>query len=140
MNLGVLRVKFCKILSLLSSGFSVLLILTALYVIVCSYRENIQGKPFFLLGWKPVVVLSNSMEPTFTSGKILLIKEKDGSPDMNDIVMFRQKNFGFNEYVTHRIVDKDKGGYITKGDNNSCEDPGRLQESEIVGTVKYILF
>lgn len=140
MNLGVLRVKFCKIVSLLSSGFSVLLILVALYVIVCSYREAGQGKPFFLFGWKPVVVLSNSMEPTFTSGKIILIKEKEGSPEVNDIVMFSQKKFGLNEYVTHRIVDKDEGGYITKGDANNCEDPGRLQEKDIIGTVKFVLF
>ncbi|SEA47118.1 signal peptidase, endoplasmic reticulum-type [Oribacterium sp. KHPX15] len=140
MNSGVLKVNICRILSILSSGFSVFLILTALYVIVCSYRETGQGKPFFLFGWKPVVVLSNSMEPTFTSGKIILIKEKEGSPEVNDIVMFRQNKFGLNEYVTHRIVGKDEGGYITKGDANNCEDPGRLQENDIFGTVKIILF
>ena len=87
-----------------------------------------------------MVVLSNSMEPTFTSGKILMIKEKEGSPEVNDIVMFRQNNFGLNEYVTHRIVDQDEGGYITKGDANNCNDPGRLQESDILGTVKFVLF
>ena len=140
MNLGVFRVKLCKLWSILSSFFSMLLILVAVYVIVCSYGETVQEKPFFLFGWKPVVVLSNSMEPTFTSGKILLIKEKNESPEVDDIVMFKQKKFGLNEYVTHRIVGKDKRGYITKGDANNCEDPGRIKESDIVGTVKYILF
>jgi signal peptidase len=112
----------------------------ALYVIVCSYGETKEGNPFFLFGWKPVVVLSDSMEPTFTSGKIILVKEKNESPEINDIVMFKQKKFGLNEYVTHRIVGKDESGYITKGDANNCEDFGRLQEGDIVGTVEYILF
>lgn len=140
MNIGILRVKLRNLWSLLSTVFSVFLIMAAFYVIVCSFGETIREDPFFLFGWKPVVVLSNSMEPTFTSGKILLIKEKKESPEVDDIVMFKQKKYGLNEYVTHRIVGKDECGYITKGDANNCEDPGRIQETDIVGTVKYVLF
>ena len=43
-------------------------------------------------------------------------------------------------YVTHRLIGKDEGGYITKGDHNEHADPGRVQEADILGTVEYILF
>ena len=33
----------------------------------------------------------------------------------------RQKNYGMNSYVTHRIVGYDSDGYITKGDANRTE-------------------
>jgi len=112
----------------------------ALYAVLSSYRERKYGTPFFLFGWKPVVVLSESMEPTYTSGDILLVRERTASPTLQDIVLFRETNFGMNTYVTHRLIGKDEGGYITKGDHNTYADPGRVQEADILGTVEYILF
>ncbi len=140
MNLGAFKKSLNKLFEFLSTGFTLFLILVAAYALVCSYREQCYGKPFFLLGWKPVLVLSDSMEPTYTSGDILLIREKDETPTINDIVMFKQKNFGMNMYVTHRIVGKDINGFITKGDANNSEDPGRVQDADIVGTVSKVLF
>lgn len=115
------------------------LMIIAIYAVFASYRERRYGTPFFLFGWKPVVVLSESMEPTYTSGDIILVREKEGTPELDEIVLFRAAGFGINAYVTHRLIGKDEGGYITKGDNNEYADPGRVQEEDILGTVEYVL-
>ncbi len=138
--MGGLRKYLNAVFALISAGFTLLLVLIAFYALFCSYKEQSRGTPFFLFGWKPVIVLSDSMEPTYTSGEIVLVREKQESPKLNEIVMFRQKNYGMNSYVTHRIVGYDSDGYITKGDANRTEDPGRIQEKDIIGTVKYVLF
>lgn len=140
MYMGVLKRKLNIILASLSAAFTLVLVLIAVYSLVCSLQERCHGIPFFLLGWKPVIVLSDSMEPTYTSGDILLVREKNETPDVNDIVMFKQRNFGMNTYVTHRIIGKDASGYITKGDANNASDPGRITETDIVGTVECVLF
>jgi len=145
MKSGVSKKRVTKkdvntVIDLFSTSFTLLLILISIYALVCSYREQCHGKPFFLFGWKPVMVLSDSMEPTYTSGEILLIRETDETPELNDIVMFKQKNFGMNTYVTHRIIGQDANGYITKGDANNSEDPGRIRDDDIVGTVSKVLF
>ena len=124
----------------LSGALLLFLMVIALYAVLSSYRERKYGTPFFLFGWKPVVVLSESMEPTYTSGDILLVRERTAPPALQDIVLFRETNFGMNTYVTHRLIGKDEGGYITKGDHNAYADPGRVQEEDILGTVEYILF
>ena len=123
-----------------SAGFTLLLFLIAVYALICSFKEQCNGTPFFLFGWKPVIVLSDSMVPTYSSGEIVLVKEKKDAPELNEIVMFKQKNYGMNTYVTHRIVGMDTNGYITKGDANNSEDPGRIKEKDIIGTVEYVLF
>ncbi|SFG12540.1 signal peptidase I [Oribacterium sp. WCC10] len=140
MNIGGIKGKLNKALALISSGFTLLLIFIALYTLVCSLREQYTGTPYFLFGWKPVIVLSDSMEPTYSAGEILLIREKDETPRVDDIVMFKQTNYGINSYVTHRIIGKDTRGYITKGDANNSEDPGRIKDEDIIGTVAHVLF
>ena len=140
MTIEGLKRNLNAFLAVISAGFTILLILIAFYALVCSFRERNNGTPFFLFGWKPVIVLSDSMEPTYSSGEILLIREKDETPKVNDIIMFKQRNYGMNAYVTHRIIGQDKKGFITKGDANKAEDPGRIPEEDVIGTVKYILF
>ena len=140
MNIGVLRRKLNYLLTFFSTVFTLFLVFIAVYSLVCSFQEQCHGTPFFIFGWKPVIVLFDSMEPTYSSGEILLIREKDETPKVNDIIMFKQRNYGMNAYVTHRIIGQDKKGFITKGDANKAEDPGRIPEEDVIGTVKYILF
>ena len=103
-------------------------------------KGGLKRKLNTFFGWKPVVVLSESMEPTYTSGDILIVRERTGAPEPDDIILFRATGFGMDTYVTHRLIGKDEGGYITKGDHNEHADPGRVQEADILGTVEYILF
>lgn len=83
-----------------------------------------------LLRIKPAVVMSGSMEPAFHVGSVVLIA-KGREAEVGDAIAFE---IGGN-YITHRIIGEDEGGWITKGDNNKTEDPWRVEKDKVDGKV-----
>lgn len=85
-----------------------------------------------LFGYRPMVVLSGSMEPTYAVGSIIYYHEctfeelEEGDP-----ITF----YAGESLVTHRIMEVNgfSRSVITKGDHNTTEDPVPIEESEIVG-------
>ena len=74
-------------------------------------------------------VLSGSMEPTFSTGDLILVKEsKDFRVD--DIVVYQTGSV----LVVHRIVELRDGTVITRGDANNVED-APIRPEYIKGTV-----
>jgi signal peptidase len=130
-----------NITGILTGMITLLLLLLAIYSVAAAYQEKRDGTPFFFLGWKPVLVLSDSMEPTFHTGSILIVREQETEePEPGDIVMFPIETGREHAYVTHRIVSREQDGYITKGDNNNAPDFGIRAREDILGTVTHILF
>lgn len=85
-----------------------------------------------LLGYRPMVVLSGSMRPTYPVGGITYYQECTlDELEAGDPVTFRAGT----SLVTHRIVSVDEKTrtLVTKGDNNTSEDPSPVEETEIVG-------
>ena len=83
-------------------------------------------------GYRPVVVLSGSMTPTYPVGSVVYYHACDLEElEVGDAITFRAGD----SLVTHRIttVNKDSGTVVTKGDNNETEDPNPVKENEIVG-------
>ena len=74
-------------------------------------------------------VKTGSMEEKIHVGDYILIYRKDNY-NVGDIVTYTS-NDGF---ITHRIIRKEKGKIITKGDANNTEDK-EILESTIVGKV-----
>ena len=111
--------------------FSILLLST---IIVISTRAS-GGEPE-LFGYQLKTVLSGSMEPTFNTGSIILVK-KVSDPNLlevNDVVTFRE---GRESIVTHRVIDKVQAGdgqlvFTTKGDNNENADTSPVLGGNIV--------
>lgn len=91
-----------------------------------SLMGNALPMPF---GYGAAVVLSGSMEPTFSTGDLILVKEsKDFQVD--DIVVYQTGSV----LVVHRIVQIDGDTAITQGDaNNVTDEP--IQLTAIKGTV-----
>ena len=86
------------------------------------------------MGYKPLIVLSGSMEPVFNPGDMVLVKEIE--PDklqMNDIIAFRRGE----SVITHRIkgIAQGAGGkeFTTKGDNNNVEDNFKVTPDMVEG-------
>lgn len=87
-----------------------------------------------LLGWRPVVVLSGSMEPTFHVGSIIYYKQvpfdqiQEGDP-----ITFYIGDDG--SMVTHRVVEKQaiSQQFITKGDANEGNDPNPVKFQSVAG-------
>ena len=85
-----------------------------------------------ILGFGSAVIVSGSMEPAIAPGDIIIIQRKSDY-DIGDIVTFKA-----NSYITHRIVEKTAGGYVTQGDANNARDP-EIEKSSIIGKVIKII-
>ena len=75
----------------------------------------------FVFGIQPFVVESGSMEPTVLTGSVCFINKRAKYDDMRvgDIIAFKINE---NACATHRIVEINDEGFVTKGDNNSNVD------------------
>lgn len=107
-----------KIVHLLSSICYVLIII---YALVCIP---------YLFGYKPLVVLTGSMEPSFKVGSIIYYKHVNQNElKEGDIITFSMGNY----VVSHRINKIEDGLYETKGDANNTVDAKRITYNDILG-------
>lgn len=86
-------------------------------------------------GYRPVVVLSGSMEPTYHVGSVIYYKHADFADiNVGDAITFRA---GEASMVTHRVTQKGElsGTFTTKGDANMSEDPNPVDYSQVLGKV-----
>lgn len=98
-----------------------LLVLCGLIVGVNVYLANANSlvgnqmpMPF---GYGAAMVLSGSMEPTFSTGDLIIVKEADNYKE-DDIVVFQDGNI----LVVHRVLQIDGENITTKGDANNAAD------------------
>ncbi|QHS24360.1 signal peptidase I [Virgibacillus sp. MSP4-1] len=102
-------------------------------IIVLSSRAS-GGEPQ-IFGYQFKTVLSGSMEPTFETGSIIVVKdvENPASLQKDDIITFQASE---NALVTHRIIEKFTQGentfYRTQGDNNDGPDTQPVLSENVV--------
>lgn len=122
-------------------------ILAALLCLMCYtvfhvYTTKKNGDSTFLFGYRPVLALTNSMEPYLMTDGLALTKKVSALSEISvgDVVTYRvQSNTGRTISITHRIVSISKGGVITaRGDNNSVSDPYPLKIRNIEAKVVYV--
>lgn len=97
-----------------------------------------------LFNYRFLRIVSDSMEPTFSSGSCIIIKETDPEKlKVGDIVTFISHDDRiYEEYNTHRIYEirnNEKDGnieFITKGDKFNSPDEKTVRKKDIVG--KYV--
>ncbi len=110
--------------------FGLILVLT---ISVISTRVS-GGEPQ-LFGYQLKTVLSGSMEPTFETGSLIVVKKvlQNEALQVGDIITFRKDE---QNLVTHRIIEELKTGtatsYVTKGDNVEDADPTPVLADNIV--------
>lgn len=81
-------------------------------------------------GYRPLVVISGSMEPTLKVGSLLYYHQKNiNSFQENDILVYTTKE----HTISHRIVEISKDWFITKGDANQSADINRVYSSQVLG-------
>lgn len=92
-----------------------------------------------IFGYKPLTILSNSMQPTFNAGDIIIISDKV-QPKEGEVITFKHPD---GVLVTHRIVQVlEKDGkilYETKGDNNKQVDEVLTLNENIIGVQKLVI-
>ena len=86
-----------------------------------------------IVGFRPVVVLSGSMEPTYPVGSVIYYKATEYKDiNVGDAITF---GIGENSLATHRVIGKDDANQElrTKGDNNPTEDPNPVLYANVAG-------
>lgn len=118
--------KFSKILGKI---FSFSIIALSVYMLL---GVAIQKDEFYVFGYRPVLVLSGSMEPYMETNSVAIVKKTKDIQE-GDVVMFRIDE---DTRVCHRAVDIDaKGNITTKGDNNEVADFDKVTKNMVEGKV-----
>lgn len=89
----------------------------------------------WLFKYKPVVVLSGSMEPTLKRGSIIYFNDDNKNLKKDDIITYIVND---KELVSHRIVKIEDDLIETKGDANNMSDPNRVHINDVKGKVQNI--
>ena len=98
----------------------------------------------FVLGiftYVPIGVMSNSMKPIFERGDIIVYKKVKNINDIkeNDIICYQLDNIK----VMHRVIKieniNNKKYFTTKGDNLLSNDPLKVKEEQIIGTIIFTI-
>ena len=117
-------------IKVLRAIFAVLLIaVIGLNLWMFVQQSVLKKDPPEIFGYSQLVVTSGSMEPAFSAGDMIVIRQEEDY-GLGDIVTFRLSG---GELVTHRIVGSVEGSFITKGDANNTEDDELLDPGRIVG-------
>jgi signal peptidase len=97
-----------------------------------------------LFGYRYYTVLTASMEPTLSTGDIVIVKLANASDiNVGDIITFNPSSDS-DAYLTHRVTQKleDYEGsgvtcFKTQGDSNNTEDAFLIDSSRVIGTVSF---
>ena len=92
-----------------------------------------------IAGFRPIVVLSGSMLPTYPVGSVIYYKASAYEDiAIGDAITFR---IGGGALATHRVIERDDElqEFRTKGDNNPTEDSNPVAYKDIVGKTGQIV-
>ena len=92
---------------------------------------------------KPLIVLTDSMEPTIHSGDLILIREIDfDDVEEGDVISYFESETQRTTTVTHRVIkiiydeDGNKLEFVTQGDANNIEDSDHVTRGKLIGVYK----
>ncbi len=122
--------KICKII-FFSIAFVILLIAG-----IIMYKANADpDKVPDVFGYKPMIVLSGSMETSIHTGDLVFVKMVDTTTlKKNDVIAFRNEE---DTVTTHRIIEivfeDGKQYFKMKGDANNAEDRELVSMEDVEG-------
>ncbi len=124
-------------MNIISNILLVALSLFIIYMLVFMFKGMKSKETPTVLNHQIYVVQSNSMNPTFKTGSLLIVKLVETSEiKINDIITYRRPNDSIA--TTHRVVEileDDELEFVTRGDANNVNDPMPVSANHVVGTV-----
>ncbi|TCP30930.1 Signal peptidase I [Scopulibacillus darangshiensis] len=107
-----------------------------LLLVITAYQSiKHPGWPVSFLGYMPLTVLSNSMNPTFETGDLVISKQVNPADiKKGDVITFKGDH---ERLITHRVIkiNHEQGAisFVTKGDNNNVKDQKSVPGEHLVG-------
>lgn len=86
------------------------------------------------LDYELKTVVSGSMEPEISVGSLVIITPEDNLR-VGDVITFQKRD----ALITHRIVAKTNGGFITAGDANDAPDKDSVDKKRVLGKVFFVI-
>ena len=116
---------------------NILLILVSIFIIVGIYYiiqiKVLNNNYANLFGYTFFEVATGSMSPTINVGDIVVVKlTKEVSE--NDIIVYNEDD----NFITHRLIQKENNKWIAKGDANNSEDKP-IEQDDVLGKVIRII-
>ena len=131
------KISVRKILSFICGVVVLVFIISTIYT---AKSQDKTKNVINIFGYRPVVVVSGSMEPDILTNSISIMRYCSMEDiSVGDIIMYHHPSLDIN--ITHRVVDiyENANGeiqYITQGDANNIEDSTPIIYENIEG--KYI--
>lgn len=124
-------------MKLIKTLLSILLLpLILLFILVGALNFFSAPEGDGLVGYKGYIVTSGSMEPTFSPGDYIIVKEEDyAGLAEGDVITFTEDG----TIVTHRIKAITEAGAETQGDANDATDAALVSEDLYVGKLQGII-
>ena len=132
----MIRKIICGVINTLS-----VLVIAAAIVILCMVLFTEPGKPPNIFGFTMLRITTGSMEPTYATDTLLVVKKTDPKKIMEgDVISFYSTDPALEGAVnTHRVVSISQDGdsyiYTTKGDANNAADLYDAQSRYLIGKV-----
>ncbi|MDN3311135.1 signal peptidase I [Microbacterium oryzae] len=95
-----------------------------------------------LLGWRPMVILSGSMEPTVSPGDVVLVSDVPEGETYGEgmVIAFDTVSVEDQPVVkVHRITEVRDDGFVTQGDANADRDSGVRIEADVRGAGRLLV-
>ena len=128
------RVTKEQIINIMLNVFIVIFGLILVFSVYNKIQVSFFGKDYSdFFGYSVFEVQTGSMKPEISPGDWIVVKATKNIK-LEDIVTYKDGK----DFITHRVIGKSGGTYITKGDANpSKDDP--VDEKQMVGVVVKIL-
>lgn len=125
-----------KVIKTLKIGVIIILAIIFMMLLTIFIKGQVNEEKYpDLFGYKSMIVLSGSMEPTIMKGDLIIVKKVNSDYlKAKDIIAFRNKD---KTITSHRIIKVDKIDsklyFKTKGDNNNTMDEDVVVAKDIEG-------
>lgn len=129
-NKKTISIIIGHILDILLGIVSIMIIIGIYYIVQIKVFQNDYSN---LFGYTFFEVATGSMSNTIEIGDVVIVKiTKNVNKD--DIIVYKDGD----NFITHRLIEKDGDKLIAKGDANNSEDKP-ITEEQILGKVIYVI-
>lgn len=123
-----------KALGVLLNILVIIAIIIVILTIYCLIQIKLLNKDYAnLFGYAFFEIGTGSMADKLNIGDGVIVKLTQ-TAEVGDIIVFKEEN----NYITHRVVDKNGNTIVTKGDANNTED-NPINISQICGKVVKVI-
>lgn len=132
--------------TILGVVLAIIIVLAAFFVIVTFTMKGNSSEVPRIFGYSMMTVQSGSMEPTFSKGDVIIVKEVEdlNTLQVDDIITFHTVIDMKSVINTHRIIkifndDPSMVQFVTKGDANDEADYSVVGGGNVIGKYQFYI-